>query len=106
MHLLSRLSYPRSGQLFFEAVRFSFAVAKIEQKLNTNQILPRNIFKNTTLSCIHFPISKQLTQGEKIFRFRGVVGDTSGKEHRESRRMKRMIKRDGHADYPTFPEYI
>ena len=43
---------------------------------------------------------------KKIFRFRGVVGDTSGKEHRESQRMKRMIKRDGHADYPTFPEYI
>ena len=72
------------GQPSFEAVRFSFAVAKIEQKLNTNQILPRNIFKNTTLSCIHFPINKRVTRREKIFRFRGAVGDTSGKEHRES----------------------
>ena len=86
-------------------VRFSFAVAKIEQKLNTNQILPRNIFKNTPLSCIHFPINKRVTREEKIFRFRGVVGDTSGKEHRVSRGMKGMIKRDGHADDPTPSEY-
>ena len=43
MSTFPHLSYPRLGQLFFEAVRFSFAVAKIEQKLNTNQILPQNI---------------------------------------------------------------
>ena len=58
------------------------------------------------MSCIHFPINKRVTRGEKKFRFRDEVGDTSGKEHRVSRGMKGMIKRDGHADYPTFPEYI
>ena len=67
---LSILSYPRSGQRFFEAVRFSFAVAKIEQKLNTNQILPQNISQERPLSCIHFPINKQLTRGEKKFQIR------------------------------------
>ena len=87
-------------------VRFSFAVAKIEQKLNTNQISPRNISKNTTLSCIHFPVNKRVTRDEKNFRFMDEVGDTSGKEHRESRGMRGLIKRDGHAGYPTPSEYI
>ena len=80
MHLLSRLSYPRSGQLSFEAVRFSFAVAKIEQKLNTNQILPQNISQHRPLSCIHFPLSKQLTRGEKFFRFLEERGAFVGEE--------------------------
>ena len=50
---------------FREAVRFSFAVAKIEQKLNTNQIFPRKSWENAPTSCIHFPINKILTGGEK-----------------------------------------
>ena len=50
-----------------EVVCFSFAVAKIEQILNTNQIFPRKSRENTLTSCIHFPINKILTWGEKIF---------------------------------------
>ena len=53
------------GQLFFEAVRFSFAVAKIEQKLNTNQIFAQNISQYLPLSCIHFPVNKRVTRGKK-----------------------------------------
>ena len=53
------------GQLLFEAVRFSFAVAKIEQKLNTNQIFAQNISQYRPLSCIHFPISKRVTGDKK-----------------------------------------
>ncbi|WP_296941437.1 hypothetical protein, partial [Porphyromonas sp.] len=60
------LSYPRSGQRFFEAVRFSFAVAKIEQKLNTNQIFTQNISQHRPVSCIHLPVSKRVTRGKKI----------------------------------------
>ena len=59
---------PSLGLAFFqEAVCFSFAVAKIEQILNTNQIFPRKICRRRTESCIHFPINKTLTWGEKIF---------------------------------------
>ena len=59
---------PSLGLAFFrEAVCFSFAVAKIEQILNTNQIFPRKSRENTLTSCIHFPINKELTWGEKIF---------------------------------------
>ena len=54
------------GQLLFEAVRFSFAVAKIEQKLNTNQIFAQNISQYRPLSYTHFPISKRVTTGKKI----------------------------------------
>ncbi|MBS5872066.1 MAG: hypothetical protein KIC57_07015, partial [Porphyromonas sp.] len=74
------LSYPRSGQLFFEAVRFSFAVAKIEQKLNTNQIFTQNISQTTRQSCIHFPLSKRVTGGKKNFILLGKMGDFLGEE--------------------------
>jgi len=81
------------GQLFFEAVRFSFAVAKIEQKLNTNQIFTQNISQYRPLSCIHFPVSKQLTWGEKFFRFihekRGYVGVEGGKLCLKERAVRR-----------------
>ena len=86
-------------------VRFSFAVAKIEQKLNTNQILPRNIFKNAPLSCIHFPINKRVTRREK-FSDSGVLWEIHRGKSIESRGDEGVVKRDGHADYPTFPEYI
>ena len=52
---------------FREAVCFSFAVAKIEQILNTNQIFPRKSCRRRTESCIHFPLNKTLTWGEKNF---------------------------------------
>jgi len=68
------------GQLFFEAVRFSFAVAKIEQKLNTNQIFAQNISQHLPLSCIHFPLSKQLTWGENFFILWGERGAFAGEE--------------------------
>ena len=68
------------GQLFFEAVRFSFAVAKIEQKLNTNQIFTQNISQYHPLSCIHFPISKQLTRGENFFILWRERGDSWGQK--------------------------
>ena len=71
---------PRSGQLFFEAVRFSFAVAKIEQKLNTNQIFTQNISQYRPLSCTHFPVIKRVTGGKKFFRFGKVMGAFVGEE--------------------------
>ena len=37
--------------------RFSFAVAKIEQNINTNQITPRNISFTPLLSCLHLPLN-------------------------------------------------
>ena len=83
MSAFPHLSYPRSGQLFFKAVRFSFAVAKIEQKLNTNQILPQNISQHRPLSCIHFPISKRVTGGKKSFILLGKTGDFAGEERED-----------------------
>ena len=59
---------PSLGLAFFrEAVCFSFAVAKIEQILNTNQIFPQKSCRRRTESCIHFPINKILTWGKKNF---------------------------------------
>ncbi|WP_288334927.1 hypothetical protein, partial [uncultured Porphyromonas sp.] len=60
---------------------FSFAVAKIEQKLNTNQIFAQNISQYRPLSYTHFPISKTLTRGKKNFILLGKMGDF-GREER------------------------
>ncbi|WP_289120229.1 hypothetical protein, partial [uncultured Porphyromonas sp.] len=57
---------------------FSFAVAKIEQKLNTNQIFTKNISQTTRQSCIHFPLSKRVTGGKKNFILLGEMGDFAG----------------------------
>jgi len=57
-HSRGFLSTQVSSLAFRRGRRFSFAVAKIEQKLNTNQICTQNISLTTRQSCIHFPISK------------------------------------------------
>ena len=44
----------------------SFAVAKVYQIPNTNQILTRKTSQNIHLSCTHFPLNKTLTTTEKI----------------------------------------
>ena len=46
----------------------SFAVAKVYQIPNTNQIFPRKTSKNILQSCTHFPLNKTLTTTEKILR--------------------------------------
>ena len=46
----------------------SFAVAKVYQIPNTNQILTRKTSENTLQSCTHFPLNKTLTTTEKILR--------------------------------------
>ena len=44
----------------------SFAVAKVYQIPNTNQILTRKTSENILQSCTHFPLNKTLTTTEKI----------------------------------------
>ena len=44
----------------------SFAVAKVYQIPNTNQIFPRKTSENMLQSCTHFPLNKTLTTTEKI----------------------------------------
>ena len=44
----------------------SFAVAKVYQIPNTNQILTRKSLKLPPQSCTHFPLNKTLTTMEKI----------------------------------------
>jgi len=44
----------------------SFAVAKVYQIPNTNQILTRKTSQNIPQSCTHFPLNKTLTTMEKI----------------------------------------
>ena len=51
------LSTQVSSLAFRRGRRFSFAVAKIEQNININQIIPRNILFTPVLSCIHLPIN-------------------------------------------------
>lgn len=46
----------------------SFAVAKVYQIPNTNQIFPRKTSENMLQSCTHFPLNKTLTTMEKILR--------------------------------------
>ena len=46
-----------SSLAFRRGRRFSFAVAKVEQNINTNQITPRNISFTPVLSCLHLPIN-------------------------------------------------
>ena len=48
----------------------SFAVAKVYQIPNTNQILTRKSPKSPPQSCTHFPLNKTLTTMEKILRRR------------------------------------
>ena len=51
------LSTQVSSLAFRRGRRFSFAVAKIEQNINTNQITPRNISFTLVLSYLHLPIN-------------------------------------------------
>ena len=54
-HSRGFLSTLVSSLAFRRGRRFSFAVAKIEQNINTNQITPRNISFIPALSCLHLP---------------------------------------------------
>ena len=54
-HSRGFLSTQVSSLAFRRGCRFSFAVAKIEQNINTNQISRRNISFTPVLSCLHLP---------------------------------------------------
>ena len=56
-HLRGFLLTQVSSLAFRRGRRFSFAVAKIEQNINTNQISTRNISFTLILSYLHFPIN-------------------------------------------------
>ena len=56
-HYRGFLSTQVSSLAFRRGRRFSFAVAKIEQNINTNQITPRNISFVPSLSCLHLPMN-------------------------------------------------
>ena len=61
------LSHPARVTRSLQEVVPSFAVAKVYQIPNTNQILTRKSLKSPPQSCMHPPDSKQLTWMEKIF---------------------------------------
>ena len=56
-HSRGFLSTQVSSLAFRRGRRFSFAVAKIEQNINTNQITPRNISFIPALSYLHLPLN-------------------------------------------------
>jgi len=56
-HSRGFLSTQVSSLAFRRGRRFSFAVAKIEQNLNTIQITPQNISFIPVLSCLHLPLN-------------------------------------------------
>ena len=60
------LSHPAWVTRSLQEVVPSFAVAKVYQIPNTNQILTRKSPKNIPQSCTHFPLNKTLTTTEKI----------------------------------------
>ena len=62
------LSHPARVTHSLQEVVPSFAVAKVYQIPNTNQILTRKSLKSPPQSCTHFPLNKTLTTTEKILR--------------------------------------
>ena len=62
------LSHPARVTRSLQEVVPSFAVAKVYQIPNTNQIFPRKTSENMLQSCTHFPLNKTLTTTEKILR--------------------------------------
>ena len=64
------LSHPAWVTRSLQEVVPSFAVAKVYQIPNTNQIFPRKTSENMPQSCTHFPLNKTLTTTEKILRRR------------------------------------
>ena len=61
------LSHPAWVTRSLQEVVPSFAVAKVYQIPNTNQILTRKTSENIPQSCTHFPLNKTLTTTEKNF---------------------------------------
>ena len=59
------LSHPARVTRSLQEVVPSFAVAKVYQIPNTNQIFPRKTSENMLQSCTHFPLNKTLTTTEK-----------------------------------------
>jgi len=64
------LSHPARVTRSLQEVVPSFAVAKVYQIPNTNQILTRKSLRSPPQSCTHFPLNKTLTTMEKILRRR------------------------------------
>ena len=62
------LSHPARVTRLLQEIVSSFAVAKVYQIPNTNQISTRKSPQNIPQSCTHFPINKTLTTMEKILR--------------------------------------
>ena len=62
------LSHPARVTRSLQEVVPSFAVAKVYQIPNTNQIFPRKTSENIPRSCTHFPLNKTLTTMEKFLR--------------------------------------
>ena len=60
------LSHPAWVTRSLQEVVPSFAVAKVYQIPNTNQIFPRKTSENILQSYTHFPLNKTLTTTEKI----------------------------------------
>ena len=60
------LSHPARVTHSLQEVVPSFAVAKVYQIPNTNQIFPRKTSENMLQSCTHFPLNKTLTTMEKF----------------------------------------
>ena len=60
------LSHPARVTRLLQEIVSSFAVAKVYQIPNTNQILTRKTSENILQSCTHFPLNKTLTTTEKI----------------------------------------
>ena len=60
------LSHPARVTRSLQEVVPSFAVAKVYQIPNTNQIFPRKTSENMLQSYTHFPLNKTLTTMEKI----------------------------------------
>ena len=67
------LSHPARVTRSLQEVVPSFAVAKVYQIPNTNQILTRKSLRSPPQSCTHFPLNKTLTTMEKILRRRCTI---------------------------------
>ena len=75
------LSHPARVTRSLQEVVSSFAVAKVYQIPNTNQIFPRKTSENTPQSCTHFPLNKTLTTMEKILRRRTQYPHSTHRDH-------------------------
>jgi len=79
------LSHPARVTRSLQEVVPSFAVAKVYQIPNTNQIFPRKTSENMLQSYTHFPLNKTLTTMEKILRQQRNIPSSLPRDHTQVR---------------------